>query len=331
VEGADGATVTGLVGDAGSTDSDNSDGLKVNGKYGTLEMAADGSYTYTRSDSTPLTDTDTFTYTLEDADGDKSTATLIISIKDQDVTITSLTSSIDGGDVSVDEDDLSDGSDILKESTTGSGTFVISAPDGVQDLTVAGLPVIVAGVFAPGVIVTPFGNLLTVTGYNAGTGEISYNYTLSDNADHQPAAGENPKFEDLNVTLTDIDGDQATGTLSAKIVDDVPTANDDQDDLSNVLQTATGNVISGADTTSGPAGADVEGADGAAVTGLVGDAGSTDSDNSDGLKVNGKYGTLEMAADGTYTYTRSDSTPLPTPIPSPTRWKTRTATSRRQR
>jgi hypothetical protein len=87
---------------------------------------------------------------------------------------------------------------------------------------------------------------LTVTGYDSGTGVISYSYKLNDNTTtHSSATGEDSVFENLAVTLTDVDGDQATGTLSAKIVDDVPTANPDTDSLNNVTQTATGNVISG--------------------------------------------------------------------------------------
>jgi hypothetical protein len=44
---------------------------------------------------------------------------LTISIGDTGVEITNLTSKTDGGDVIVDEDDLSDGSDTTPESTTG--------------------------------------------------------------------------------------------------------------------------------------------------------------------------------------------------------------------
>jgi hypothetical protein len=55
------------------------------------------------------------------ATGDKSTATLTININDQGVHILDLTPSANGGDVTVDEDDLSDGSDTSKESITGLG------------------------------------------------------------------------------------------------------------------------------------------------------------------------------------------------------------------
>ncbi|WP_290437581.1 hypothetical protein, partial [Aeromonas caviae] len=87
-----------------------------------------------------------FTYTLTDADGDVSTATLTLTIKNDDdgVTITNLTPKGEGGDVKVYEDDLlatrgeneSAGSDSSKESTTVTGDFTISAPDGVKTLSV---------------------------------------------------------------------------------------------------------------------------------------------------------------------------------------------------
>ncbi|RQX19152.1 hypothetical protein EHZ61_19600, partial [Aeromonas caviae] len=81
-----------------------------------------------------------------DADGDVSTATLTLTIKNDDdgVTITNLTPKGEGGDAKVYEDDLlatrganeSAGSDSSKESTTVTGDFTISAPDGVKTLSV---------------------------------------------------------------------------------------------------------------------------------------------------------------------------------------------------
>ncbi len=309
--GADGAEAVFLtsIDKAGIPDGDNSNGLKVEGLYGTLEMAADGSYTYTRNSDTPLTATETFGYALEDGDGDISPATLTINIDDRGVRIGDLNPDTAGGDVSVDEDDLSDGSDPApKDSLTATGTFTISAPDGVQTLTIGGQPVITGGVFAATSFTTPFGNTLAVTGYNSGTGEITYTYKLNDNTSHA-SAGEDSKFEDFAVVLTDVDGDTANSTLSAKIVDDVPTAKNDTDSLDNVTLTATGNVITGADTTS--SGADTQGADTAKVIGVSSTTGGNPLPDINGdTTVFGKYGVLTVAADGTYTYTRSDGTPL---------------------
>jgi hypothetical protein len=95
--------------------------------------------------------------------------------------ISNLTPKAQGGDVSVDEDDLSadrgagesagsDGSD----STTAQGSFNVSAADGIGNLTVGGFAVITNGVFVAGSYTTPLGNTLSFTGYNPATGEVTY-------------------------------------------------------------------------------------------------------------------------------------------------------------
>jgi T1SS-143 domain-containing protein len=232
VQGADGAAVT-----AGT----------LSGTYGSLVLNANGTYTYTLNpndgDFKALTGggvgSEVFTYTLTDADGDVSTATLTLTIKNDDdgVTITNLTPKGEGGDAKVYEDDLlatrganeSAGSDSSKESTTVTGDFTISAPDGVKTLSVGGINIVVNGVvagFPLSGVTTPLGNTLTITGYNPATGLVSYSYTLNDNEAHPTANGNNSLFEDFAVSLVDSDGDSASNTLSVQIVDDVPTAKD---------------------------------------------------------------------------------------------------------
>ncbi|WP_395020446.1 VCBS domain-containing protein [Dongia sp.] len=314
--GADGSTVTSLTGKNGS-DNDASDKLTVKGEHGTLVMNADGTYTYTRDNGDPTVDKngntitlqDKFTYTLTDGDGDKTTANLTIDIKDSDIKIKDLTPKADGGDVTVDEDDLADGSDTTKESTTQGGDFTITSPDGVGNLSIGGHAVITNGVFAATSFTTPLGNTLSITGYNAATGQVTYTYTLLDNEGHASANGENSLFEDFKVDVTDKDGDAASSTLSVNIVDDVPTARNDVDTIATGGTSADGNVITGANTTSGAAGADTKGADGATVSAVTGFNGSADNDASDGLKVDGQYGKLTLNADGSYTYTRNAGSP----------------------
>jgi VCBS repeat-containing protein len=217
IQGADGAGVV---------------GASLPGRYGSIVIQADGSYIYTLdaadADFVALlggaTATETFSYTLRDGDGDESTAQLILNIKNEDngVTITGLTAKAEGGDVSVNEDDLPAGSDASKESTTQGGTFRISAPDGVNSLTIGGLNVISNGVFAAVSGLTALGNTLSITGYDGSTGEVSYSYRLNDNEAHASVLGTNSLFEDLTVLLKDRDGDDSTETLSVNIVDDVP-------------------------------------------------------------------------------------------------------------
>ena len=111
--------------------------------------------------------------------------------------------------------------------------------------------------------------------------------------------------------MTDTDGDTATATLTVNIIDDVPTAHNDTDTL--VSATATGNVITGADTdggTSGP-GVDVVGADNASLTGVSSNnSGQSDTsfDGSGNLEVHGDFGTLTIKADGSYVYTLDQGT-----------------------
>ncbi|WP_233721024.1 retention module-containing protein [Aeromonas sp. ASNIH5] len=312
VQGADGAAVT-----AGT----------LSGTYGSLVLNANGTYTYTLnpsdSDFKALTGggvgSEVFTYTLTDADGDVSTATLTLTIKNDDdgVTITNLTPKGVGGDAKVYEDDLlatrgeneSAGSDSSKESTTVTGDFTISAPDGVKTLSVGGINIVVNGVvagFPLSGVTTPLGNTLTITGYNPATGLVSYSYTLNDNGAHPTADGNNSLFEDFAVSLVDSDGDSASNTLSVQIVDDVPTANDDADSATEgVFTPVTGNVITGAGTIGGTAGAgvDVMGADGAAISQVVSSNGNSDSNPAGGFTVTGLYGTLTMGLDGEYSYT----------------------------
>ncbi len=229
VQGADGAAVT-----AGT----------LTGTYGSLVLGADGSYTYTLNPADPqfvalpggATGSEVFTYVLTDGDGDTSTATLTLSIRNDDdnVTITDLTPKGEGGDATVFEDDLlstrgageSAGSDSSKESTTVTGSFNISAPDGVQTLSVGGINLVSGGVVAsvPQSVTTGFGNTLTITAYNPATGLVSYSYTLTDNEVHPSGGGNNNLFEDFAVTLVDSDGDSANNTLSVRIVDDVPVS-----------------------------------------------------------------------------------------------------------
>ncbi|WP_259679259.1 Ig-like domain-containing protein, partial [Pseudomonas vranovensis] len=88
------------------------------GTYGTLVLAADGSYTYTLDP----TDADfknlhgggngieTFTYTLKDADGDISTANLVLNITNLNDPVTLNGLNVNGGELTVFEKNLGDGS-----------------------------------------------------------------------------------------------------------------------------------------------------------------------------------------------------------------------------
>ncbi|MCS5710873.1 DUF5801 repeats-in-toxin domain-containing protein [Candidatus Berkiella aquae] len=292
-----------LTGNVKTNDTQGADGASVTplnlvGTYGSIVINADGSYVYTINPN----DTDfkalggggvgveNFNYNLVDADGDSSSAKLTLNIKNDDdgVTITDLTPKAQGGDASVDEDDLlasrgpgeSAGSDPTKESTTTTGDFKISAPDGIASLTIDGHNVIVNDVFTATSFTTALGNTLNITGFNAATGVVSYNYTLNDNESHPAGNGENSIFEDFNVALQDKDGDSSNNTLSIKIVDDVPDAIDD----TNASVASENNIILVGNVKTN----DIPGADGASVT---------------PVNLVGTYGSIVINADGSYVYT----------------------------
>ncbi len=226
---------------------------------------------------------------------------------DNPVAITGLTPSVAGGDVSVNEAHLPDGSNPNPPALTQTGTFTISAPDGLGSLAINGVVVLNAGGLTGNVVTTPLGNSVVVTGYNSDTGVVTYQYTLLDNEAHPLAQGTNNLFEDLPVVLTDSDGDAASDVLAVRIVDDVPQAVSDVDEVTTGASTG-GNVITGVDDDAVDAVlADVQGADRAVpVTGVVAGAslGSPITDGAGvGVAVDGLYGKLVLHADGSYTYT----------------------------
>ncbi|MFT0867872.1 retention module-containing protein [Pseudomonas sp. CAM1A] len=276
------------------------------GTYGTLVLAADGSYTYTLNSNDPDfknlhgggSGVENFTYTLKDADGDTSTATLTLNVSNLNDPVTLGGLGVNGGELTVYEKNLADGSAPNPAALTQSGSFTVAAPDGLQTLSVGGINVVSGGVAAgfPQSITTALGNTLTITGYNPATGVISYSYTLLDNESHANGDGANSLSEHFTVTATDTDGSTATGSLDVNIVDDLPKANPD---AASVVEggTVSGNVLDN-DTS----GADVR-ADGKYVVGVrAGSDTSTSASGQLGNQVQGQYGYLTLDAQGNATY-----------------------------
>ncbi|WP_434698637.1 retention module-containing protein [Pseudomonas sp. D1-1] len=276
------------------------------GTYGTLVLNADGSYTYTLNPG----DTDfkglhgggngseTFTYTLTDADGDTSTANLVLQVHNNDDPVIINGLDTEGGELTVQEKNLGDGSNPDASALTQSGTFTITALDGVQTLSVGGITVVSGGVAAgfPQSITTALGNTLTVTGFNAATGVVSYSYTLLDNEAHPNANGANSLGEQFSVVVTDDNGTTATGNLDVNIVDDLPKAHADSASVEEGA-TVSGNVLNN----------DEGGADGPAASGAVigvraGSDTSTSAVGGLNSQINGTYGYLTLDANGNAVY-----------------------------
>ncbi|MBV7556473.1 VCBS domain-containing protein, partial [Pseudomonas sp. PDM28] len=140
-----------------------------------LVLNANGTYTYTLNTSDADfkalhgggDGTDTFTYTITDADGDSSTANLVLQIHNNDDPVTIGGLNVEGGELTVFEKNLGDGSAPDATALTQNGTFTVTALDGVITLTVGGIAVVTGGVAAgfPQSITTPLGSTLTITGF----------------------------------------------------------------------------------------------------------------------------------------------------------------------
>jgi hypothetical protein len=180
--------------------------------------------------------------------------------------------------------------------TTKAGTINFVSPDGVQTVSLGGHTLTAAAqTFPDGAT----GSLTASFTFNAATGKgtISYSYTLLDNTLGIPSAS-------FAVVVTDRDGhSNPPGNLVISIVDDVPVARADTDAITPGQMTPeTGNVLTGAGTTSGVA--DVQGADGGmSVVGVAaGNGPGGAAPGTVGVAISGAHGALTLLANGSYSY-----------------------------
>ena len=301
-KGADGASVSSISSVTNNHGQHSSDStfyngvLEVDGKYGTLTIQADGTYTYTRNPGTPGGVDDVFHYTLTDGDGSTSSADLTIHIPDAKPTLTVPCEGDNG--TTVYEAGLPNGSHAGGSATT-SGEIHYTPGDGPAVVTIGGTQITSVGQQITG----QYG-ILTITGINTKTGEIDYSYQLNHNS-----SGDNT-HDDFNIVVTDKDGDHANSTLTIGIVDDTPKAHDDSLTIAKSdFNGHSGNVITATNEDSA-SGADTKGADGAKVTSITDGNGQSHTVGANGVTtIQGDYGVLQIAADGTYTYTRNPGTP----------------------
>jgi VCBS repeat-containing protein len=302
---ADGAVTAGTT---------SADGTSVVGSYGTLVLGADGSYSYDLDDGNATVDglatgstlQDVFRYEATDGDGDSSVTTLTITIGGVTDTSPSLTV--------VDNNGAATGSESVAEDSSLTGkSFTVSAPAGLNKITVAGTDLTLAqltGASATPVAVTTTEGTLTITGYNSGTGLVTYGFDPTGTSqDH--SGGE--VSDTISLGVTDSLGQTTSATLQILITDTAPTANADGASVTEGTSGApaaniTGNVVTGAGTGSV---ADTASADTPLTVTKVGTtsadgavtAGTT---SADGTSVVGSYGTLVLGADGSYSYDLDD-------------------------
>ncbi|WP_206667167.1 beta strand repeat-containing protein [Aeromonas media] len=253
--------------------------------------------------------TEDFQYTLIDKDGDPATATLHLYVED--------TGSVEGY---VDEDELPTGltdSDSVTSSVSGTVAPLIVGPDNSATISLSTDTSGVTPASSGGValVYTVVGDTLTATANGATVFTLqvgsngSYQFNLVKSLNHPQGNGDDNELLTLDFTsILKATGGSGilAGSFLIHVEDDVPMANNDADSaVEGVFTPVTGNVITGLGTTGGAggAGADVKGADDAAVSQVVGFNGSTDSNPSGGFTVTGQYGNLTMGPDGEYSYT----------------------------
>ncbi|MDE2412617.1 MAG: cadherin-like domain-containing protein, partial [Sphingomonadales bacterium] len=202
-------------------------GGTTQGHYGVLTLDAQGNYSYVRAEGTPGGVTDTFTYTIRDADGDTATTTLTITIDDaRPVTG-------ENALVQLDDDALAGGNpggigDVSPDTANTTGTLAASGGDGALTwaLGTTGAPAGFSYV-ANGTGIDVYQGETKVIAVTLDTATGAYTVTQLAPVMHTPGGDENGQNFSIGYSVTDVDGDPASGTLTINVNDDTPTVSAD--------------------------------------------------------------------------------------------------------
>ncbi|MFL1465457.1 VCBS domain-containing protein [Marinobacter sp. HN1S83] len=188
--------------------------------------------------------------------------------------------------------DVSELSEIVIGGTVAGGTL-----SGGDTVTLAQLQ---DAATTPVDVSTQYGTL-TITGFDAGTGAVSYTYTLDGNTeDHSAGALNDIVRETIQVAAVETDGDIRVGELTAAVVDDVAAPVDD----TPMSVAEGGSTVGGANLLAN----DTLGADGGRVheityTDRSGTSASAVIPDGGSETVETQYGELTVGSDGTWSYT----------------------------
>ena len=210
--------------------------------FGTLVQNSNGTWSYTLDNSLATTQALTaadstdyvLNYTMADADGDQTNASLTITLNGTDDNA-SAGISVPPGPVY--EAGLSpDGSNAASDSEFTTGSFQVSATDGILTVVVGGLTftyaeILLADGTATYQIDTGEG-ILSLTGYTGDEfgGTVSFSYELSatiDNDDYIPTGDDSVTatnfFDRIDTKVNGIGGTMATAVIVIDVVNDIPT------------------------------------------------------------------------------------------------------------
>ncbi len=274
----------------------------ITGTYGTLKIAADGSYTYNPKDQFGNgTVHDSFTYTLKDGDLDTVTAKLNI-----DVNLTSepndVPTIVKPDTETVDESNLDNGN--LTDTGTIIADFKGDGPGKIDP----------NGEFSnTGGALTSCDKAVNVTSNGSGytgtrsDGVVVFTLAIKDSGDYtytQFEALDHPNTNNPNdaltltfgVKATDEDGDSVSTSLDVRVLDDGPVASNDSksgDTDGNITGNVTSNDNYGEDGAGRVVSVSFEGRDvNVASTGTT--------------KITGDHGVLTISSTGSYSYAPTD-------------------------
>ncbi|MGL1932091.1 MAG: VCBS domain-containing protein, partial [Desulfotalea sp.] len=256
---------------------------------GSIEIAADGSYTYTLDNADADTNAlaagvianDVFTYTIQDSDGSTSNTTVTIAV----------TGASDGvPTVTIPDDNAgATGENTVAENASITGeTFTITAPDGLASLSVGGTVIDAVDLANTGttpVVINTTEGVITITGYNAGT--VTYDYDPNGTSKDHDANDDGVQEEivdSISIVVKDTAGTPSVTpqNLDILITDTGVTAVADTNAITEdaAPNTVGGNVI---DNTTDNTQDDTIGADTTTVVGAA--VGDTNADITDGTGV----------------------------------------------
>ena len=213
-------------------------GATLSGTYGTVNINADGTYTYNLDNTKVATNalqqgataTESFTYTVKDGSGATSNTTLTITItgtNDAPVVMASSATVSEEGLAGANADNL--GTSDTTNSTTASGTVAVTDVDSnsftfkltspLSSLTSNGQAITWSGSGTGALIGSAAGKTI-ITATISGTG--AYTVTLSGPIDHPATGVEDVKSFDIGVQVND--GFATTSSaLTVNVEDDSPT------------------------------------------------------------------------------------------------------------
>src|SRR4029078_2837450 len=323
VDTGDSKTVVGVAAGTSAVDVSGSVATSVTGTYGWVQIASNGTWTYTLNNTDPDTNAlaqgataaDVFTYTMRDTAGATSTTTLTISLtgtNDKPVAV----ADANGADV-VTEAGFHPGNTAFPGDSSATGNVLTNDTD-----VDTGDSKTVVGVAAGTSAVDVSGSVATSVTDTYGSVQIASNgtwtYTLDNTDPDTNALAQGATAADVfTYTMPDTHAATSTSTLTISITgtNDKPVAVADANGADVVTEagfhpgniafpgdsSATGNVLTN-DT-------DVDTGDSKTVVGVAAGTSAVDVSGSVATSVTGTYGSVQIASNGTWTYTLDNTDP----------------------